>query len=154
MKRLLVLLPIALAVSACASTAETSARNSSQLALYRAHAVEQVGSIPFSGSINRWTSLGDSALAVWTSPSRAWLLELTSRCPDLEHSYGIGFDSRDGRIDAGSVIADAHFHVAVLPHVLPVNEVLVDRDVEVHHARARRRYSCWISMNRAANASR
>ena len=101
MKRLLAMLPIALAVSACASTAATSASNNSQLALYRAHAVEKVGSIPFSGSINRWTSLGDSALAVWTSPSRAWLLELTSRCPDLEHSYGIGFDSRDGRIDAG-----------------------------------------------------
>ena len=45
--------------------------------------------------------VGETALAVWTSPSRAWLLELTSRCPDLEHSYGIGFDSRDGRIDAG-----------------------------------------------------
>ena len=41
------------------------------------------------------------ALAVWTSPSRAWLLELHARCPDLEHSYGIGFDSNDSQIDAG-----------------------------------------------------
>ena len=87
--------------SACASTGYSPERDAAKLALYRAHAVERVGSIPFSGSIDRWTGLGDSALAVWTSPSRAWLLELGASCPYLESSYAIGFDSNDGRVDAG-----------------------------------------------------
>jgi hypothetical protein len=30
----------------------------------------------FFGSLNGWTELGDSALAVWTRPSEAYLLEL------------------------------------------------------------------------------
>ena len=101
MKSCLIAIPLALVVSACATTGYDAARDAEKLALYRAHAVERVGSIPFSGSVNQWTGLGESALAVWTSPGRAWLLELTARCPDLDHSYGIGFDSRDGRIDAG-----------------------------------------------------
>lgn len=101
MKSRLVAIPLALAVSACATTGYDTARDAEKLALYRAHTVERVGSIPFSGSVDRWTGLGERALAVWTSPSRAWLLELGSRCPDLEHTYGIGFDSRDSRIDAG-----------------------------------------------------
>jgi len=94
-------LVLALSATACASTGHDAARDSRSLALYRAHAVERVGSIPFSGSIDRWTGLGDSALAVWTSPSRAWLLELGASCPYLESSYAIGFDSNDGRVDAG-----------------------------------------------------
>ena len=102
MKTRFVAIPLALSLVACASTGPADyEREAANLALYRAHAVEEVGSIPFSGTVDRWTGLGETALAVWTSPSRAWLLELTSRCPDLEHSYGIGFDSRDGRIDAG-----------------------------------------------------
>ena len=102
MKAHLIAIPLALSLAACATTGPSyDERHAADLALYRAHAVEEVGSIPFSGSVDRWTALGESALAVWTSPSRAWLLELTSRCPDLEHSYGIGFDSRDSRIDAG-----------------------------------------------------
>lgn len=94
-------IPLVLALSACATTGYDDARTAAKLDLYRAHATERVGSIPFSGRVDQWTGLGDSALAVWTSPGRAWLLELTSRCPDLDHAYGITFDSRDGRIDAG-----------------------------------------------------
>ena len=100
--RLALALPLALAAGACATDgAYRDAGDAEQLALYRAHVVEEVGSIPFSGSVDRWTGLGDRALAVWTSPGRAWLLDLGASCPDLETSYGIVFDSRDGRIDAG-----------------------------------------------------
>ena len=102
MKPRTILLPLALSLAAgCASTGYADDRASRDLALYRAHIAEEVGSIPFSGSVDRWTGLGDRALAVWTSPGRAWLLELHSACPDLDHSFGIRFDSRDGRIDAG-----------------------------------------------------
>ncbi|HEU4813884.1 MAG TPA: DUF6491 family protein [Xanthomonadaceae bacterium] len=102
MKVQFIAIPLALSLAACATTGPgDDERYAAKLALYRAHAIEEVGSIPFSGSVDRWTGLGDSALAVWTSPSRAWLLELSGPCPNLDHSYGIGFDSRDGRIDAG-----------------------------------------------------
>ena len=101
MKLRLIALPLALAVGACATTGYDDARDAQNLALYRAHAIEEVGHIPFSGSVNRWTGLGDSALAVWTSPGRAYLLELRAPCPHLDTSYGIGFDSNDGQIDAG-----------------------------------------------------
>ena len=103
MKLRLIALPMALSLAACASTggANDGYGDAAKLALYRAHVVEEVGSIPFSGSIDRWTGLGESALAVWTSPGRAWLLELGSPCPYLDTSYSIGFDSRDGRIDSG-----------------------------------------------------
>mgnify|MGYP006194258685 CR=1 FL=1 len=100
----LIALPLALSVAACASTAgpdDGYREDAAKLALYRAHIIDEVGSIPFSGSIDRWTGLGDSALAVWTSPSRAWLLELHAPCPYLDTSYSIGFDSNDSRIDAG-----------------------------------------------------
>ena len=98
----LVAIPLALSLAACASPGPyDDDREAAKLALYRAHAFDEVGSIPFSGSVDRWTGLGDSALAVWTSPSRAWLLELNGPCPYLDSSYSIGFDSRDGRIDAG-----------------------------------------------------
>ena len=80
MKTRFVAIPLALSLAACASTGPTDyERDAANLALYRAHAVEEVGSIPFSGTVDRWTGLGETALAVWTSPSRAWLLELTSR---------------------------------------------------------------------------
>lgn len=105
-KPLLLALPAALLLSACATTPGYDS-NADKLASYRANIVEEVSSIPFSGSVDSWTSLGDSALAVWTSPSRAWLLELQSHCPDLKHAYAIGFDSNDGWINAGfdSVVA-------------------------------------------------
>ena len=105
MKLRLIALPVALSLAACASTGAGNDGygygDAAKLALYRAHVIEEVGSIPFSGSIDRWTGLGETALAVWTSPGRAWLLELGARCPYLDTSYSIGFDSRDGRIDAG-----------------------------------------------------
>ena len=97
----LIAIPLAASLAACATTGYDADRDAAKLALYRAHAVEQVGHIPFSGSIDRWTGLGESALAVWTSPSRAYLLELHARCPGLDTSYGIGFDSNDRQIDAG-----------------------------------------------------
>src|SRR3546814_8609286 len=68
---------LAVTASACASTGMSDA---DQLATYRARAGAPVSSFRYFGSINGWTSLGDSAIAVWTRPSEAWLLELTGPC--------------------------------------------------------------------------
>src|SRR3546814_4708804 len=82
---------LAVTASACASTGMSDA---DKLATYRAHAGAPVDSFRYFGSINGWTSLGDTAVAVWTRPSEAWLLELTGPCPDIEYAPMIGVTSQ------------------------------------------------------------
>lgn len=86
-----------LALSACATG---GIDDEERLALYRAHAGEAVGSFSFFGRINGWTSLGDSALAVWTRPNEGYLLELSGPCPDLEYTHSIGLTSNMNRVYA------------------------------------------------------
>ena len=88
---------LAVSASACASTGMS---DSDKLATYRAHAGEPVSSFRYFGSINGWTSLGDEAIAVWTRPSEAWLLELTGPCPDIEYAPMIGVTSQSNRVSA------------------------------------------------------
>ena len=91
-------LSAAIGLSACAS--DGGLRDAEKLALYRTHAGEPVGSFNFFGRINGWTPLGDSALAVWTKPGEAFLLELTGPCPDLEYTPAIGLTSNASRVYA------------------------------------------------------
>src|SRR3546814_9998719 len=88
---------LAVTASACASTGMSDA---DKLATYRAHAGAPVDSFRYFGSINGWTSLGDTAVAVWTRPSAAWLLELTGPCPDIESAPMIGVTSQSTRVRA------------------------------------------------------
>src|SRR3546814_21028870 len=78
---------LAVTASACASTGMSDA---DKLATYRAPAGAPVDSFRYFGSINGWTSLGDSAVAVWTRPSEAWLLDLTAPVPDHESPPVLG----------------------------------------------------------------
>jgi hypothetical protein len=89
--------------AACASPgpARVDAAADAKLALYRSHAAAPVGSIPFSRSIDNWTYLGERSIAVWTSPARAYLLELDTTCDELAYAHSIGFDSRGPSISAG-----------------------------------------------------
>ena len=91
-------LSAALALSACAS--DGGVRDAEKLALYRSHAGEPVGSFNFFGRINGWAPLGDSALAVWTKPNEAYLLELTGPCQDLGFTHTIGLTSNMSRVYA------------------------------------------------------
>src|SRR3546814_16734433 len=57
--------------------------------------------------ISDWSSdvcssdlLGDTAVAVWTRPSEAWLLELSGPCPDIEYAPMIGVTSQFNRVSA------------------------------------------------------
>src|SRR3546814_21117056 len=74
---------LAVTASACASTGMSDA---DKLATYRAHAGAPVDSFRYFGSINGWTSLGATAVAVWTRPSEAWLLELSVPSPHIDYA--------------------------------------------------------------------
>lgn len=87
-----------LALGGCATG--TGLDDAGRLALYRAHAGEPANSFSYLGRLNGWTPLGDSALAVWTRPGEAWLLELEGPCQDLEFTPSIGLTSTVSRVHA------------------------------------------------------
>ena len=91
---------VALLATALCACATTGMSDSDKLALYRSHAGAPVNSFHYFGQINGWTSLGDSAIAVWTRPNQAWLLDLAGRCPDIEYTPVIGVTSQFNRVSA------------------------------------------------------
>ncbi|KRG42757.1 hypothetical protein ARC78_08695 [Stenotrophomonas pictorum JCM 9942] len=98
MRKLLVTLIALAALAGCATTGKLS--SDERLALYRAHAGEPVKDFQYFGSLNGWTELGDSALAVWTRPSEAYLLELMGPCIDLDFAPAISVTNQMGRVSA------------------------------------------------------
>ena len=97
MKRLLSIFALSAALVGCASTGLT---NVDRLALYRAHAGPPVKEFNYFQSLNGWTPLGDQALAVWTRPSQAYLLELTGPCQDLTYAPAISISNMMGHVSA------------------------------------------------------
>ncbi|WP_255486338.1 DUF6491 family protein [Luteimonas sp. MC1782] len=103
-------LAAALVVSACA-TGGGRLDAGEKLTIYRAAAGAPVGSFPYHGNITGWTPLGDGAIALWTGPSRAWLLDLDGPCPDIDFSPVIAVTSSEGgRVMArfDKVLASGH----------------------------------------------
>ncbi|MEG0194618.1 MAG: DUF6491 family protein [Stenotrophomonas sp.] len=98
MKTPLLIAGLCLALAGCATTGRLG--SAEKLDLYRAHAGSPQKDMQFFGSLNGWTELGDSALAVWTKPSEAYLLELSGPCPDLSYAPAIGLTSHMGRVSA------------------------------------------------------
>ncbi len=98
MKRLAMVLLAAAVLAGCATAGRLS--SSERLALYRAHAGAPVRDFQYFGSLNGWTELGDSALAVWTRPSEAWLLSLSGPCMDLSYAPAISVTNMMGRVSA------------------------------------------------------
>lgn len=98
MKTCLTAMAMAAALAACATG--TGLSDTDRLALYRAHAGEPVKDFQYFNSLNGWTELGDSALAVWTKPSEAYLLELSGSCLDLSYSPAISISNQFGRVAA------------------------------------------------------
>ncbi|MGO1069351.1 DUF6491 family protein [Lysobacter sp. CA199] len=94
---ILALLAATLALSGCASSGPKM-DDAQRLALYREHAGAPVDSFQYFGRIDGWTPLGDSALAVWTKPNQAYLLELQGRCPDLDFAQAISVSNQMGRV--------------------------------------------------------
>ncbi|HVR82621.1 MAG TPA: DUF6491 family protein [Luteimonas sp.] len=99
MKILLPILAVAmLTLASCASTPSMS--DNERLALYRAHAGAPVSSLRYFGRFNSWSDIGDRALAIWTKPNEAWLLELSGPCNGLEFTPVIGLTSQTGQVYA------------------------------------------------------
>jgi uncharacterized protein DUF6491 len=96
-KKLISGLAMALTLGACSTTRLSEAET---LSLYKAHAGEPVRDFQYFGQINGWTPLGDSALAVWTKPSQAYLLELYGRCADLDYAPAISLSNMMSRVSA------------------------------------------------------
>jgi hypothetical protein len=97
MKRTLLLLALGLSLGACSTTRMSDAET---LALYKAHAGEPVKSFQYLGHLSGWTPLGDTALAVWTKPTQAYLLELYGPCNDLEFAPAISLSSIANSVSA------------------------------------------------------
>ncbi len=97
MKRTLLLLALSLSLGACSTTRMSDAET---LALYRSHAGETVKDFQYFGQISGWTPLGDTALAVWTKPNQAYLLELTGPCMDLDYAPAISLSNMMSRVSA------------------------------------------------------
>ena len=75
-----------LALAGCATGAKLS--DQEKLSLYDSHAGEPVNSFRMVGRLNGWTSLGTTALTVWTRPNEAFLLDVTP-CQDLPFAQAI-----------------------------------------------------------------
>lgn len=99
LRRTLSILGALLLVTACATSSRMTPAE--RLESYRANAGEPVRSFQSPGRLWGWRALGDSALTVWTSGSRGFLLELANRCPDLPFASSIGLTNRSGRVSAG-----------------------------------------------------
>ncbi len=94
------MLPLAavLALAACSTAPRQT--DADRLALYAAHAGEPANSFRFSGRLNGWVPLGNQALAVWTRPSEAYLLDLSGPCQDLDYAHAISLTSHVSQVSA------------------------------------------------------
>ena len=88
------------AVAVLAGCASQRLSDADRYALYAQHAGAEVDHFRYLGRINGWTPLGDRALAVWTRPGEAWLLDLSGPCQDLDYTPAIGLTSTMSRVSA------------------------------------------------------
>ena len=99
MRRTFTLLSALVLATACATSSRTTPAE--RLEFYRANAGEPVRSFHSPGRLWGWRAIGDSALTVWTSSNRGFLLELANQCPDMAFASSIGLTTRNARVAAG-----------------------------------------------------
>lgn len=98
MNRMLLSVVAMVGLAACSHMPRQS--DADRAALYASHAGEPVRNFRFFGRLSGWTPLGDSALAVWTRPGEAWLLDLSGPCPDLGYATAISVTSHMSQVSA------------------------------------------------------
>jgi Family of unknown function (DUF6491) len=101
MKRLLIVLALAVwAASGCAHSG-SSLSSTERLEPYRTHAGPQAGSFNINriNGITRWTPLGDQALAIWNAPNQGYLLEFRTRCSGLSFASSITISNSLGLVN-------------------------------------------------------
>jgi len=97
--RTLLIITLATTVAACATTDGLSEEQ--RLSAYEASAGEPVNAFSIFGPVDGWTDLGPRSLAVWTSNSEAYLLDLATPCPDLSEAFAIALTQSGQRVSAG-----------------------------------------------------
>lgn len=137
-----------LALAACGTFPRTT--DAEKYALYDAHAGEAVNHFRYFGSINGWTPLGDSALAVWTRPSEAWLLDLSGRCQDLTSTSAIGLTSNMSRVNArfDKVLVRSRASVSIPCHIQQIRPL----DIKAIRAAEKRNPADAPAMDQASDA--
>lgn len=137
-----------LALAACGTFPRTT--DAEKYALYDAHAGEAVNHFRYFGSINGWTPLGDSALAVWTRPSEAWLLDLSGRCEDLTSTSAIGLTSNMSRVNArfDKVLVRSRAAVSIPCHIQQIRPL----DIKAIRAAEKRNPADAPAMDQASDA--
>ncbi len=101
MKKASVILGALLAGSALAacSSVPYAQRLRERQAAYAAAAGAPVRHFDFF-TLYSWESLGDSQLAVYTRPNKAWLLDVSPHCPRLDYSNSIAITSFAHQVSA------------------------------------------------------
>lgn len=94
----LLVIGIAGALAACTTARGVTAEE--RLEMYRNHAGAPVDSFRHIRQVDRWTALGDDALAVWTSAEKGYLLELENRCTGLDFALAIQLSDQVGTVNA------------------------------------------------------
>lgn len=107
-------LPVLVAIVATGCATNPAQRDAERLALYRGHAGEPVDTIRYPARYTGWTPLGDEALALWTRPGEAWLLELSGPCQNLDYALTISIRSRSGWLTSRFDDIYAH-HSGMIP---------------------------------------
>lgn len=88
----------ALALAGCASPGPGE-RRATRLQQVESAAGEPVESFRY-WQMYSWESLGDHALAIWTRPNEAWLVEVEQPCGDLQWGHTIALTSTMHRVAA------------------------------------------------------
>jgi hypothetical protein len=129
-------LPICAALAGLAGCAtDIAQRDADKEAMYRAHAGAPVDKFRYFGSINSWTPLGDEAIAVWTRPNEAYLLEFTGPCQEIQFTPAISITNTFGQVAVpfDKVIVHSRSSVTVPCHIARI------RPLDVKALKAARR---------------
>lgn len=97
---------LALAISAIALASSPKQRDAENLALFQQYASPPQDSMHYFRTDGfeylGKNAQGDVALALWTGPSKVWLLTLQSPCPNLDFANAIALTSFSGDVHARS----------------------------------------------------
>lgn len=92
----------ATALAALAATLPVQAMTDSErerLAEYQQFAGAPVEDMPFR-RLQKYESLGNEALVVWTGVNKAWLIKVLPPCTDLPWAKAVGLSSTNHRVSA------------------------------------------------------
>jgi len=111
---------LAATLGACSSVPYAQ-RMAQRQAAYAAAAGAPVRSFHYF-DLYSWEPLGDSQLAVYAQPNRAWLLDV-GRCPNLEFANAIGLTSFTGEVSVNfdKVLTGRGFPPCFISRIRPVD---------------------------------